>query len=516
MDNSDSTFLRIPANMYTSSQSPVSYGPPYIEIGTTDKVLNLTDSGGGEADTYMRPYLPWQEGLITTVLGAIILFTICGNCLVILSVCLDRKLRKTPNILIINLAVADLCVALLVMPFATANQIAGRWIFGRELCNLYVSFDMLACTASIATLCVISLDRYLVITRPLRYAPKRKPKLMLMFIAIVWFTSILISTSPLFIGGAKVDGHICIINQDHTFTVFSTFGAFYIPLIVMITLYFKIFQAAKKSRKAEMKQRRGSPGMMLRRGSRDSNHSRSLHTGNDSLDGSSANMLKRNSDDTEESGYGDEEMTPRRTHKRLTLLLQKGRSSLASLGSARRLLLAKEPKAVRTLGVIVGCFTLCWLPFFIVALFRPYCNCVIPPKLEMVFLWLGYTNSTINPVIYPLFNKDFAPAYRKMLSCKCSLNEPREYDDSYWRHERRRSSLGIGSDKESDISGPFNKQTSRQSSVQFDDAPQIRKFSLKMEINCNGISSLPPLPSIVKDTVHEQDESSEECNGNSV
>ncbi|XP_072025586.1 5-hydroxytryptamine receptor 1B-like [Amphiura filiformis] len=509
--------------MYPSQQPPFAADavlPPYKEapiIGITD-LPNISD--GIEEEAFTRPFLPWQEAIIITVLTAIILFTTCGNCLVILSVCLDRKLRKTPNILIINLAVADLCVGLLVMPFGTAYQITGRWIFGRELCNLYITFDMLACTASIATLCGISLDRYLVITRPLRYAPKRKPKLMVLFVAIVWISAILISIVPLFIGGAVIEDGMCIVNQDYTFTIFSTFGAFYVPLLIMITLYLKIYQAARKSRKADLRQRRVSIGM-LRRGSHDSNFNRSIKipNSNGSLDGSNSNMLKRGSNESEDSGV--EEMTPRtRAQRRLTIILAKTRASLSSLGSARRILMSKEPKAVRTLGVIVGCFTLCWLPFFIVALFRPYCNnCTISPTLINVFLWLGYINSTLNPVIYPLFNKDFGPAYRKMLSCKCSLYEPREFDDSYWRNERRRSSLGIGgggSDRDSDMSHlgtPVKHALSRQSSVQFDDAPQIRKYSLKMDIiNCNRKSSLTPIPSIV--TVDEDSEESEDSLSN--
>lgn len=503
-DSGDPVIIRFPLTMHPTSISPL-YQVPYRDIGATLQANNIS-TGLGDDDEKPRPFGPVAEVCIIVILGLIILFTICGNCLVILSVCLDRKLRKTPNILVINLAVADLAVALLVMPFGAAYEITGRWIFGSALCNTYVTFDMLCCTASITNLCMISMDRYLVITRPLRYSNKRTPRLMLLFVAIVWTLAISISTSQFFIGGAHNDGIDCLINQNYTFTIFSTFGAFYIPLIIMIVLYYKIFQAARRSREADLRQRPG----LGRRGSPISQSSNSIYSNiRNSIHGSHEGMLKkRDSDGTVTSSENGDELPnykgmPRpssslsKKSTRITYILEKGRNSLSSLGSARRLITSKEPKAVRTLGVIVGCFTLCWLPFFILALIRPYCHhCYISPILQNVVLWLGYINSTLNPVIYPLFNKDFMPAYRKMLSCRWSFQEPREYDDSYWRNERRRSSIGLppnGVLYKTDSESSHGKSMSR-SSVQFDDAPQIRKYSLKMDIlNCNSTSLLPPI-----------------------
>lgn len=60
-------------------------------------------------------------------------------------------------------------------------------------------------------------------------------------------------------------------------------------------------------------------------------------------------------------------------------------------------------KATKTLGVIMGAFIVCWLPFFITAIVRPFCadplTCV-PPWLNSTLLWLGYANSFLNPIIY--------------------------------------------------------------------------------------------------------------------
>lgn len=82
-----------------------------------------------------------------------------GNILVCIAVCLVRKLRRPCNYLLVSLAVSDLCVSILVMPLAMVYQIMGSWIFGEVVCNAWVSFDVLSCTASILNLCMISVDR---------------------------------------------------------------------------------------------------------------------------------------------------------------------------------------------------------------------------------------------------------------------------------------------------------------------------------------------------------------------
>lgn len=77
-----------------------------------------------------------------------------------------------------------------------------------------------------------------------------------------------------------------------------------------------------------------------------------------------------------------------------------------------------ETKAAKTLGIIVGGFIMCWLPFFTIYVVRPFCpNCIHPTVFSVLF-WLGYCNSAINPCIYALFSKDFRFAFKRII-CKC-------------------------------------------------------------------------------------------------
>lgn len=230
-----------------------------VTSATSLEGFNVTHNDTGEwfPGEHSR-YSALEAVAIALVLACIIIGTVIGNILVCVAVCLVKKLRRPYNYLIVSLAVSDICVALLVMPLATAYEIIGVWTFGPVMCNVWVSFDVLSCTASILNLCMISVDRYNAITKPLQYCVKRTSKRMMIWVSLVWLGAACISLPPLLILGNKheveKDGTVtteCIVCQDPIYQIYATLGSFYIPLTVMLLVYYKIFCAARRIEKKE-------------------------------------------------------------------------------------------------------------------------------------------------------------------------------------------------------------------------------------------------------------------------
>ncbi|XP_055696297.1 tyramine receptor 1 isoform X4 [Lutzomyia longipalpis] len=192
----------------------------------------------------------WEAISTALVLSLIIILTIIGNILVILSVFTYKPLRIVQNFFIVSLAVADLTVAVLVLPFNVAYSILGRWEFGIHLCKMWLTCDVLCCTSSILNLCAIALDRYWAITDPINYAQKRTVERVLLLIAGVWVLSLIISSPPL-IGWNDwpeefSSEYPCQLTSNRGYVIYSSLGSFFIPLVIMTIVYIEIYIATRR------------------------------------------------------------------------------------------------------------------------------------------------------------------------------------------------------------------------------------------------------------------------------
>ncbi|KAL3102741.1 hypothetical protein niasHS_001303 [Heterodera schachtii] len=193
---------------------------------------------------------PFELFLGTMTYLVIIGITILGNTLVILAVFSYRPLKKVQNYFIVSLAASDMMVAMLVMPLHVVKFLAnGQWLLGVTVCQLFTTADILLCTSSILNLCAIAIDRYWAIHNPIAYAQKRSLKLVGGMIIMVWVASAVISVPPL-IGwndwtSQQLVDH-CELTSDKAFVVFSACGSFFLPLLVMVIVYMKIFLSARK------------------------------------------------------------------------------------------------------------------------------------------------------------------------------------------------------------------------------------------------------------------------------
>ncbi|NWT56917.1 HRH2 protein, partial [Erythrocercus mccallii] len=98
---------------------------------------------------------------------------------------------------IVSLAITDLLLGLLVLPFSAIYELNREWPFGSVFCNIYISLDVMLCTASILNLFLISLDRYFAVTTPLRYCQVVTPSRVALGLAVIWTVSLMVSFLPI-------------------------------------------------------------------------------------------------------------------------------------------------------------------------------------------------------------------------------------------------------------------------------------------------------------------------------
>ncbi|KAM4712987.1 trace amine-associated receptor 1-like [Anableps anableps] len=178
-------------------------------------------------------------------LGSLSLITICGNLLVITSIISFKQLHTSNNYLVLSLAVADLLVGVLVFPFSMAFTVTSCWYDEDLFCKVRSSFDVTLSTASILNLCCISVDRYHAVCKPLTYKSTMNDRIIAVMILGCWGTAALIGIGIIIAGfnQGKCEGD-CVTDALISTTLACIFS-FYIPVIIMLGIYLKIFLVAQ-------------------------------------------------------------------------------------------------------------------------------------------------------------------------------------------------------------------------------------------------------------------------------
>ncbi|XP_004681054.1 PREDICTED: alpha-2A adrenergic receptor [Condylura cristata] len=311
---------------------------------------NATEAPGGGAQA--TPYSLQVTLTLVCLAVLLMLLTVFGNVLVIIAVFTSRALKAPQNLFLVSLASADILVATLVIPFSLVNEVMGYWYFGKAWCEIYLALDVFFCTSSIVHLCAISLDRYWSITQAIEYNLKRTPRRIKAIIVTVWVISAVISLPPLITiekgggGGQQPAERRCEINDQKWYVISSCIGSFFAPCLIMILVYVRIYQIAKRRTRVP--------------------HSR------------------------------------------------RGPDAAGPPGGAERRRQNREKRFTFVLAVVIGVFVVCWFPFFFTYSLTAF-GCSVPRMLFKFFFWFGYCNSSLNPVIYTIFNHDFRRAFKKIL-----------------------------------------------------------------------------------------------------
>lgn len=363
---------------------------------------------------------------LSILVGLLILLTVFGNVMVVIAVMTSRALRAPQNLFLVSLACADILVATLVMPFSLANELMGYWYFGKVWCEIHLALDVLFCTSSIIHLCAISLDRYWSVTQAIVYNPRRTPQRIKCTICLVWILAAIISFLPLIPmkkDTSRKDNPTCEVNEELWYIIFSSTASFFAPCVIMVTVYVRIYQIAKRRTRAPPGKRQKESGNTedkkfglispereggeAKRGDGEEVNGLDVEEEPSSSDGNETllcSLKKKKGTKTTNAKSGESSPKPE-MQSCVRVSRWKGRQY-------------RERRFTFVLAVVMGVFVLCWFPFFFTYTLAAVCKkCCIPDILFRMFFWFGYCNSSLNPIIYTIFNNDFRNAIKKIL-CK--------------------------------------------------------------------------------------------------
>ncbi|KAM4634109.1 adenosine A2a receptor b [Polymixia lowei] len=308
-----------------------------------------------------------EEQLIYIGLELVIAcLAVTGNVLVCWAVCLNSNLQTITNFFVVSLAVADIAVGLLAIPFAIT--ISTGFCSNFHGCLFIACFVLVLTQSSIFSLLAIAVDRYIAIKSPLRYNSLVTGQRAKGIIAVCWVLSVAIGLTPILgwnkgvnstsaVNSSCPEGMTeCLFEEVVTLgymVYFNFFSCVLVPLLAMLAIYARIFMAARRQlRLMELKL---------------------------------AHM----------HAHGQ------------------GASSSGSPPST----LHKEVHAAKSLAIIVGLFALCWLPLHVINCFNLLCrDCGRPHIWVMnIAIMFSHANSVVNPFIYAYRIREFRHTFRRIL-----------------------------------------------------------------------------------------------------
>lgn len=204
---------------------------------------------------------------------------------------------------------------------------------------------------------------------------------------------------------SSLSNFTCVFEVNIPYAIVSSSVSFWLPCCIMLAAYWKIYQEATKQEKfiyrsQQMAQQTAAQtnhhhhdGKNQRNSSADTTATQVTTAGGG---GSNSNAIQVHAPPHRNS-HGDDPESGSSTPTKRTISKMK-----------------REHKAAKTLGIIMGAFILCWLPFFIWYVTSTICGntCDTPKVVVDILFWIGYFNSAMNPIIYAYFNREFREAFK--------------------------------------------------------------------------------------------------------
>uniref|UniRef100_A0A3P9KL84 G-protein coupled receptors family 1 profile domain-containing protein n=1 Tax=Oryzias latipes TaxID=8090 RepID=A0A3P9KL84_ORYLA len=340
-----------------------------------------------EAGTVFPGYL---VVILSVLMVTLVIVVVAGNALVIMAFVVDKTLRIQSNYFFLNLAISDFLVGAFCIPVYIPYNLTGKWMLGKGLCKVWLVMDYLLCTASVFNIVLISYDRFLSVTRAVKYRAQRNMtrQAVLKMVAVWVLAFFLYGPAIIFweaiVGQSIVPAHECYAEFYFTwyFLLSASTFEFFTPFVSVAFFNLSIY----------------------------------------------LNIHQRNKN---WNACAEDEPEPQRKSKRRkdgggwSVFFVKTPSCMPPGRRTPGSRLSRDKKIAKSLAIIVCIFGICWAPYTLLMIIRAACSgeCVANYWYEMTF-WLLWLNSAINPFLYPLCHTSFRRAFSKILCPKRQSVQP--------------------------------------------------------------------------------------------
>ncbi|XP_035384935.1 trace amine-associated receptor 13c-like [Electrophorus electricus] len=188
--------------------------------------------------------------LLCMSLTSVVLVTVCGNLLIIISVCHFKQLHTPTNMLILSMAVSDFLIGALVMPPTLLQMIESCWMFRRVFCAWYLLNAYFLTSVSIYNVALIAVDRYFALSNPFLYNKTVSVSMMCIVVLFDWCVSLSYNLTLQYFSvkslGRTVCSTGCFYVLNEVWSLVDLLLTFVFPLSVIIILYVLVFFIAKR------------------------------------------------------------------------------------------------------------------------------------------------------------------------------------------------------------------------------------------------------------------------------
>ncbi|XP_046438498.1 prolactin-releasing peptide receptor-like isoform X2 [Daphnia pulex] len=223
--------------------------PNYLESSNGSNWTNWT----GESEDYLKSS-PAVQVHIYILYAVIFTVGLVGNVLVVFVVAQNKAMQTVTNCYIANLALSDILLCVLAVPFTPLYFFLKEWIFGKILCHLVAYSQGTSVYVSTLTLTSIAIDRFFVILYPFR--PRMKMTTCWITICIIWLVA-LCATLPygIFVD-IRIISNVTYCEESWTsdydrqiYGAVTSVMQFVVPFVIMAFAYTKVsLKLADRSR----------------------------------------------------------------------------------------------------------------------------------------------------------------------------------------------------------------------------------------------------------------------------